>query len=446
MFWHHSRFLLDRKRTFVGKVNLRYTGVIRPQGELDNMRILIMTLLLSYTLTAQAGDWPQGLGPHRTGIAVDEPALQPWGDAGPAKQWSHPVGMGYAGPVVSGDHVVIFHRMGNAERLEALHRVTGKVVWSHDFKAFYSGGYNSDQGPRSTPVIAAGQVYAYGAAGDLHCVTLATGKVVWSRAINDDYQAPDGYFGAGSSPLVLGSKLIVNVGADDAGIVAVDVKTGKTIWKATNEKASYSSPTTITINNQTKALLITRMKALALDPDSGEILFETPFGKQGPTVNGATPLAFDNKIFLSASYGIGAELLQVSSDGKKVTRKWSGDDILSSQYSTSLLHNKALFGTHGREDLGVAALRCVSAETGKVLWEETGFGVAHCILVRDRILALNTAGELVLLQADSSSYKPMARATVGQGVTRSFPAFSNGQFFFRSNNGRTGTLTALKLK
>ncbi len=410
------------------------------------MRVIVFALLFSCTLIARAGDWPQGLGPYRTGVALEEVAVKAWPSSGPEKQWSHELGMGYAGPVVSGDHVVIFHRIENAERLEALHRDTGKVVWSHDFKAFYKGGYNADQGPRSTPVIAGGNVYVYGAAGDLHAVKLETGKVLWSRALNDDYQAPDGYFGAGSSPIVLGERLLVNVGADNAGIVAVDTKTGKTLWKATDEKASYSSPSTIKLNNKIQALFITRMKALAIDPASGEVFFEIPFGKQGPTVNGATPLAFGNKVFLSASYGIGAELLQISNDGKNITRQWEGDDILSSQYSTCLLHNNHLFGTHGREDIGVAALRCVAADTGKVVWEESGFGVAHCILIQNNILALNTEGELFLVKADSKSYQEIARTTVARGTTRSFPAFSNGQLFFRSNNGRTGTLTALNLK
>ena len=172
------------------------------------MRVIVFAFLFSCTLVAGAGDWPQGLGPHRTGVALEEVTVKAWPNSGPEKQWSHELGMGYAGPVVSGDHVVIFHRIESAERLEALHRETGKVVWSHDFKAFYKGGYNADQGPRSTPVIAGGNVYVYGAAGDLHAVKLDTGKVVWSRALNDDYQAPDGYFGAGSSPIVLGLSLI----------------------------------------------------------------------------------------------------------------------------------------------------------------------------------------------------------------------------------------------
>ena len=410
------------------------------------MRITTLAILFFCTFNVLAGDWPQGLGPHRTGIADNEQDLKAWSSTGPKKLWSHELGMGFAGPVVSGNLVVIFHRVDGSERLEALDRQTGKLKWKQDFKAFYSGGYNSDQGPRSTPVIAGEHVFAYGAAGDLHCVTLATGKILWSRALNDDYQAPDGYFGAGSSPIVLGNKLLVNVGAADAGIVAVDIKTGKTLWKATDEKASYSSPSTIQINDKLHALFITRMKALALDPDTGDLVFETPFGKQGPTVNGATPLAFKNKLFLSASYGIGAELHEISADGKKLTRKWNGDNIMSSQYSTCLLHQGALFGTHGREDIGVAALRCIAVDSGKVMWEESGFGVAHCILVGHKIIALNNEGELVLVEANPKAYNELARATVSGGTTRSFPAFSQGQLFFRNNQGRSGSLTALDLK
>ena len=93
----------------------------------------------------------------------------------------------------------------------------------------------------------------------------------------------------------------------------------------------------------------------------------------------------------------------------------------------------------------MATLRCVSVANGKVVWEKADFGVAHFILIGQNILAMNTDGELVLLKASTESYQPLARASVVQGTTRSFPAFSDGQFFFRSNNGRTGTLTALDL-
>ena len=408
----------------------------------------IWLALCTFTTTLTAYDWPQGLGPDRNGISRDTQSLKAWPESGPATAWRHRIGSGYSGPVVSGSKVIIFHRVSDMERVEALDSTSGKVLWKRDFKAFYRGGYNSDLGPRSTPVVSGGQIYVFGAAGDLHCLKLTTGESVWDRTLGQDYQAPDGYFGAGSSPLVIDGHVLVNVGGREAGIVAVDTNTGKTVWQATQEKASYSSPTVLHHGETQYALFITRMKALAVNPTNGKLLFSTPFGKQGPTVNGATPLAFDNRVFLTASYQIGAQMLELASPlnpAQPLKVHWSGDDILSSQYTTPILHDKHLFGTHGREDIGSAALRCVATASGKVNWEKPNFGVAHAILVKDRFLTLNTSGQLVLIQANTEKYEELARANVSPGTTRSFPALANGQFYFRSNEGDGGTLTALKL-
>jgi outer membrane protein assembly factor BamB len=156
-------------------------------------------------------------------------------------------------------------------------------------------------------------------------------------------------------------------------------------------------------------------------------------------------VVIDNHVFLTASYQIGARMLELVQDGKNFKTQWSGDDILSSQYATPLPHDGHLFGTHGREDIGTAALRCIDMASGKMQWEQPNFGVAHTILVKDQFLALNTSGELVLVKANSARYEEVARAKVSTSTTRCFPALANGYFYFRNNQGNQGKLIALKL-
>ena len=267
-----------------------------------------------------AGDWPQILGPQRNGIALKEELAAEWPSAGPRTIWESRVGSGFAGVAVSDGVAVLFHRMSDDDTLTAFDAATGKSIWSRRYPTDFQPQIVPDDGPRAVPTIHSGRVYALAANGGLYCVDLKTGEPVWQRKTHDDYHAPQGYFGAGSSPLVEGKTLIVNVGGDKdaAGIVAFELETGKTVWTATREQASYSSPVAVTLDKTRHLLCLTRLNFVSLDPTTGNERFRTPFGQRGPTVNAAIPVVIENQILLTASYGIGSELLTLGSDKVEV--------------------------------------------------------------------------------------------------------------------------------
>ncbi|MEX0818778.1 MAG: PQQ-binding-like beta-propeller repeat protein [Pirellulaceae bacterium] len=391
----------------------------------------------------QAGDWPQILGPTRNGEAQEESVIPAWPASGPQRLWSYSVGQGYAGPAVVGNRVVVFHRVGDAERVEALDATTGKSIWKTDFEASYAGGVNPDAGPRCVPLIHDDRIFVFGAAGDLHCLGLDDGAKRWSRETYRDFNGQEGYFGAGSTPIVAAGKVIVNVGGRGAGLVAFDLDTGKTAWQATDEGASYSSPALATVNGQAHAIFVTRLNTVSVDPQTGNVRFRFPFGSRGPTVNGATPLVFDDYLFVSASYGVGANLSQIR--GGAANELWANDEVMSSQYSTCVYRNGFLYGTHGREDYSNGVLRCFEAKTGDVRWTVPGYGVAHAILVGDQLLLLGVDGKLRLAEADSRAYRELASAEVSNSTTRSLPALSNGRFYLRDNGSQGGKLICLQL-
>lgn len=392
--------------------------------------------------TVTAGDWPQILGPHRSGKADGEtlPDALP---AMPKIAWRTQVGSGYAGPVVVGKKVVVFHRVGKQELVEALDAGGGQRLWKAEFNARYRGGIDSDLGPRCVPLVQDGKVYVFGAAGDLHCLSLADGKKLWTRELYVDYDGDEGYFGAGSTPILVGGKLVVNVGGKDAGLVALDPATGKTLWKGTSEVGSYSAPAKAKIGGKEQAIFITRLNCVSFDPatDTVKILF--PFGKRGPTVNAATPLIFDGKLFVTASYNIGAELKSL--DGGKVSEAWSNDSSLSSQYTTAVEHQGYLYGIHGREDTGEGHLRCVEAATGKVAWSEDDFGIAHAILAGDKILLVGIKGKLTLISADPKKFHPLGSAPFISAKTRPLPALSGGKLFVKTNEGEGSEVVCVEL-
>lgn len=401
-----------------------------------------LAFLLFLAPQALAGDWPQILGPHRDGIADGEQPLKAWGRGGLRPKWSVPIGAGYAGPAVVGDRIVLFHRVDGQERIECLAADSGRSLWRADFPASYGGGVNPDQGPRCVPLIQDGRVVVFGAAGELHCVGLADGAKQWSVDAYTKYRGQEGYFGAGSTPLVLGNRVLVNVGGKNAAIVAFALETGKEVWASGDDRASYSSPAVMQLGGQPHAVFVTRLQCFVVHPETGKVAFQTPFGQPGPTVNAATPLILGDRVFLTASYGIGAELWDLKGKPRQV---WANDDTLSSQYSTAVAHSGHLYGFHGREDLGGKELRCVVAESGEIRWRQPMGNVGHVVLVGDQLLVLTVAGELRLVAARPDAYSELAFATVSQGVTRALPAFSNHRLVLRDNTDDGGRLTLLEL-
>ena len=398
------------------------------------------------TAHVSGGDWPQILGPHRNGTAHGESLANEWPSSGPNLIWERKVGSGYAGLAVRGSLAVAFHRVDEIERLEGLNVETGDRLWKKEFDVVFRASFSDDSGPRCVPLIHEDSVFAFGAAGNLHCVNLTDGELRWSRDLYSDYRADSGYFGAGSTPIVADNKILVNIGGrDGAGVLGLDVDDGTTIWKATKERASYSSPVHISINGQSRILFVTRMKALVISPKDGQVLWELPFGKTGPTVNAASPLVFDDRVFLTSSYGIGAVLADYTSSERKVL--WQDSDkVISSQYNSCVFRNDFIYGIHGREDAGPPAeLRCVEAETGRVMWSEPRFGTAHLIMAGDRMLALKVDGSLVLFEISPQRYIPLQTARVLEGPARALPALSNGRLFVRNSRQSRSTVKCFQV-
>jgi outer membrane protein assembly factor BamB len=399
-----------------------------------------LAIALALLNDGSAGDWPQILGPNRNGIAIDEAAPRPWPQSGPRVVWQRAVGQGYAGVAVAGDHLILFHRIGNEEIAELLNTADGKSRWKVAFPTSFRSSFSSDHGPRCVPLIHQGRVYLFGSAGGLRCIDLGGGQTVWSRETHQEYKAPEGYFGAGSSPLVMGDRLLVNVGGPEgAGVVAFKLATGATLWSTGDELASYSSPVAATINGVSQAVFVTRYNALGIDPASGRVLWSFPFGMRGPTVNAASPLVLDTHLFLSASYGIGAVCADLKGGKPKIL--WQGDDVMSSQYTTSVYKDGVLYGIDGRDDQGVARMRCFDPKTGRVHWTQEGIGKAALILAGDRIIVQTTNGQLLLVEANPKQFKELARAQVLEGRTYALPALSNGLLFVRD----TSTLKCLEV-
>ncbi len=354
-----------------------------------------------------------------------------WSLSGPRTLWRKPVGEGFAGPVVAGGKLILFHRSGDQEIVECLNAANGWTIWSFSYPATYRDDFGFEEGPRATPCISDGRVYTFGAQGVLHCLDLQTGRQIWDLDTQEKFGVRKGFFGAACSPLIEQGRVLLNVGGTNgAGLVALDKETGRVIWTATDDEASYSSPTVATIGDRRHALFFTRDGLVDSDPETGRVRLR--FGWRSRTrasVNAATPLVIGDLVFLSASYGTGAILLQIK--GNRIEKLWSSDRVLSNHYATSVYRQGHLYGFHGRQEYG-PSFRSVDLKSGKVQWGEARFGAGTVILIGDHLLILREDGELFLLAATPDKFTPLAQTKLMQPTVRAYPALAGGRLYARN--------------
>ena len=403
-----------------------------------------LVLLASLVSVAQAGDWPQILGPNRNGHAENESLLDKWPANGPQKVWQKELGSGFAGPAVADGVVYLFYREGPSEVLEAVDLKTGKKNWSCDMPATYRASINPDDGPRCVPVVTDDAVIVYGAAGVLSSIDRQKGKLRWSVDLAGKFGAPEGYFGAGSTPIVFEKSILVNVGGrGGAGIVSVSLDKGEFQWKSVDDAASYSSPVMTTIADRPYAVFITRLQTVVIDPFNGNVLYGFPFGARGPTVNAASPVISGDKLFVTACYGVGAQLVEL--EKKQFKPIWANDTSLSCHYTTPVVVGDYIYGIHGRDDIGTRELRCVELATGKVMWSERASGTAHLIYADGKLIAVDNEGTVVMFRPDPAKFDEISQFRASKDIVRAPPALSNGYLLIRETGALGGPVRCFQI-
>lgn len=387
--------------------------------------LFLLTLLLVPFLGGRllAEDWPQFLGPHRNGSTTNGIEVRTI-SAGPSKAWSRKVGHGFSGPIVAEGHLILHLREEDEEVVESWDLVSGTHQWRHVYPTHYRDDFGFDDGPRASPAVSHGQVFTFGAEGRLTSLRLSDGKENWHVDTLARFKSDKGFFGLASSPLVVGDLVMVNIGGPGAGVGAFKVSTGEVAWKLTDDEAGYASPVMTGTGPDALALFFTRAGLVAVQPSTGSLVLTRPWrSRQHASVNAASPLVSGTQIFLTASYGTGALLLNRT--GNQVSDIWSGDSALSAHYATPVLVDGYLYGFHGRTE-SKPAFRCVEWTSGKVMWSVDGFGAGTVVSTGKLLVALLESGELAVLEASPKAPHELARAQVLGSGTRSPFALADG--------------------
>lgn len=412
------------------------------------MRTKLFCLLLFVACAPRisAGDWPRFLGPNGDCTSSETGLIDRFPVIGPPVVFSKEIGTGYAAPSVRGDLLVLHHRLGDEEIVAAMDKKTAKTVWSHKYPTSYRDPFGYNNGPRCTPLLTADRCYTYGAEGKLICLDLKTGRRIWMRDTNKEFNVPQNFFGVGSTPLLKDGRLIVMVGGQpNSGVVAFDPKTGKTLWENVGAKtwngepmlgwrgertvfwrehwkqASYASPVPATVNGKDMLFCLMRQGLVVVDPKDGSELFSRWFrATVNDSVNAANPVVVGNRVHCSAAYyGVGGFTLQIKPDNRSFDTVWA-NRVLEVHWMTPIYHEGNLYAFSGRNEPD-AFFRCVDFKTGDLLWQRDErwrkystkqpdvYGRGSLIMADGKLIALGEGGLLGLFEVNPKQPVELAR-------------------------------------
>jgi outer membrane protein assembly factor BamB len=398
------------------------------------LRILFGPLILAIScVAASAEDWPQWRGPQRNGVWVGArlPDKLP---SRPEPRWRRPLGGGYGGIAVCGGRLYVLDRQTKpreVERVVCLDARTSKPVWTHEYAVTY-GKLEFGNGPRATPTVHAGRVYAFGALGHLHCLEADSGKVIWSRDTMRDFKGRAPTWGHACSPLFDDGRLIVQVGGrPDACLVALDAATGKEVWRTLADRPGYGSPFIVETPGGRQLVYWTPEHIVGLEPQTGKVRWQVPF--EGITYDVAiSDLVFADGVLLASNYWSGSKALRLDEPGGKPEVAWEGKQ-LSLLMSTPLVRGGHVYALDRRR-----GLMCLEMRSGKVLWQDqhvTPRGTnpqATLVWAGERALILNERGELLLAELKPEGCRILGKLPL-LGPTWAHPAFAEGCIFARND-------------
>ncbi len=371
-------------------------------------------------------NWTDFRGPNRDGRYDAQTVRTSWAASGLPRLWKQPVGGGYASFVVADGRAFTIEQRRAQEVVAAYDVETGRELWKHGWDSEFRESMGGD-GPRATPTWHDGRVYALGAAGELRCLDAKTGKLLWNRNILRDNAAENLQWGMSASPLIVDDKVVVLPGGTSGkSVVAYHRLTGAPVWKALDDEASYTSPMLVTLAGRRQILVVTMSRAVGLAED-GALLWEYPW-RNGSGINVAQPIVTGpNRFFISAGYGKGAALVEVTGSGKSFAARavWENNSM-KNKFQSSVLHNGYVYGL----DEGI--LTCIEVATGERKWKGGRYGYGQLLLAGDHLIVITETGELVLVRAAPDQHTEVARFQAIEGKTWNVPAISNNRLLVRN--------------
>jgi outer membrane protein assembly factor BamB len=364
---------------------------------------------------AREAEWPGFRGPRRDGVVRGVHISTDWSTSPPVEMWRRKVGPGWSSFSVDGNLVYTQEQRGQDEIVACYSLATGQPVWRHrDAARFWES--NGGAGPRATPTLSGGRVYALGATGILNALDARTGAVLWTRDAASDTKTKNPGWGFTASPLVLGDLVIV---ATAGTMAAFDAATGNPRWIGPKRRADYSSPHLATIDGIPQVLLLSGGHATSVTPADGKVLWEHELTAGARIIQPALTAEGD-VLATNGEYGAGNGIRRIAltrgPSGWTSQERWSSTG-LKPNFNDFVVHEGHAYGFDG------SILASLDLADGTRKWKGGRYGNGQLVLLpeQDLLLVLSEEGELALVRATPDQHAELARFKAIEGKTWNHP-------------------------
>jgi outer membrane protein assembly factor BamB len=372
--------------------------------------------------------FPQFLGPNRDATLPGVRLARAWGSGGPAVVWRQEIGKGWSGFAVAHGLAVTLEERDGREAVIAWTLDTGVPRWSRTIGGGFSSAMGGD-GPRATPAIEDGRVFALGASGTLTALDLASGRVLFARDVLGENGARRPEHGVAASPLVVDDVVVVLAGGPGGrSLVAYDKLTGERRWSGGDDPAAYSSPRLATLGGVRQIVVLTLDHLSGHDARTGAVLWRDPWPERAEKVSQPVLLEGD-RVFVSAGYGVGGRLVQVSRNAAGAWRadvRWRSPQ-LKAKFTQVVAHGGLLYGL----DEGV--LVCLDPQSGERRWKSGRYGHGQVLLAGGLLIVQAEDGEVALVEPGPERPVELARFPAVSGRAWATPALAGDLLLVRGD-------------
>ena len=389
----------------------------------------VCAVLAVFSNIAKSADWPNYRGPSHNGITNETNWSANWSTSSPKQLWKKSIGIGFSSITISNGRV---YTMGNTSRkgdkkehdvVFCLDANTGKEIWTHVYPCplqpkSYEGG------TLSTPTVDGDVVYTISKMGNLFCLKVATGEVVWHKNMNREYgfKLPTWHFSG--SPLIIGEMLILNLGT--AGL-ALNKTNGQIIWENGKDVCGYATPVPYEMDGQQCLALCASDAIKGVRLDDGKVLWQYPFVNRYK-VNTSDPIVIGSDVFASSGYNLGC--IRVSTNAGKATKVWQNKNMRN-HINCSVFWNGYVYG------FDESRFRCIDFKDGSVKWTDGSMGKGALMMSTDgRMITISDRGELVIAKANPDKFEPISRSQIlPRSKCWTTPILANSKIYARNANG-----------
>jgi outer membrane protein assembly factor BamB len=395
----------------------------------------IGSALCAATTLAAHFDWPQWRGADRTDVSKETGLLKSWPAGGPKRIWLYENGgNGYSGPAIAGGKLFTIGTRDGNEVLLALDANTGKELWFASLGEILANDWGV--GPRGTPTVDGDRVYAISGKGNVACVNIADGKVLWQQGMTAlGGRVPQ--WGYTESVLVDGDYAVCTPGGSQGAIAALDKKTGKVVWRSTEFKdgAQYSSLVPAVINGTRQYVQLTMQSIAGVTAKDGKLLWHSPW--PGKTAVIPTPIVRDNLVYVTTGYGVGCRQIKIE-PGNEVTTVYD-NKVMKNHHGGVILVGDHLYGHSSQPDTWV----CQDFKTGAEVWNHRDFGkgavayadgMLYCVAEKDGAVVLIDASPKGWQEHGRFTLEPQTKIRSQRGRIWTHPVISNGKLYLRDQD------------